>query len=110
MSGTTFTDSSPHEEVIAWGLPAGRLALVAGATLLAAACLHLPGPNLERLAAGTVTLLCGCGLGWIRVQGVPLATWALRATRAVWRTRLEARFSPTRWRCVDETTSCPSGT
>lgn|GEM_PF-5605852 len=110
ISGTSFTDPSPHEEVIAWGLPAGRLAVAAGTTLVAAACLHLPGPEVERLAVGTVTLLGGYGLAWIRLQGLPLATWASRTVRAVCRGRLETDRGPTHWRYVDGPSGASAGT
>lgn len=68
-----------QDDVLALGLPPGRLAVVGFALTLAAAALRMPAPEPVRAAAGLVVLGLGSLLAWGSMGGVSLAAWAWRA-------------------------------
>lgn len=67
-----------RDDVLALGLPPGRLAVFGCALSLAAAALRLPLPEGLRLAIGGSALALGSLLSWGSVLGVPLTRWAGR--------------------------------
>jgi hypothetical protein len=78
MPGIRFTDTQGHEDVVALGLPAGRLALAGAGLAGAFASFNLPLPEALRGLLGTCLLLVTAALTWLRLEGLPLSTWARR--------------------------------
>ncbi len=88
-----FTAPSPHEEIIAWGLSAGRLGVVAAGAVAAAACLHLPEPGWLRGTEAVGMFTFGSSLAWTRWSGFPTGHWALLLLGLV----LRSRAAPLGW-------------
>lgn len=85
MPGIRFSDPQDREDVIALGLPAGRLGLAGaglGATLEA---VHLPIPTALRVGLAGLLLLNTAALVWVRFEGLSLARWTGRAACFGWR-------------------------
>ncbi len=102
VGGTVhFTAPAPHEEIIAWGLPAGRLGLVAAGAVAAATCLNLPEPDWLRGLEATSTMAGAAALAWARLGGLPAWHWALLLLRMVWRNRAGILHRRTGWAPVE---------
>jgi hypothetical protein len=78
MSGIRFTDTQGHEDVVALGLPASRLALVGAGLAGTLAIFNLPVPDGLRGVLGASLLLLTAMLAWLRLGGLPLMDWARR--------------------------------
>jgi hypothetical protein len=78
MSGIRFTDTQAHEDVVALGLPASRLALVGAGLVGTLATFNLPLPEGLRGVLGAWLLLVTAALAWLRLEGLPLIDWARR--------------------------------
>jgi hypothetical protein len=85
MSGIRFSDPQDREDVIALGLPAGRLG-VAGAGLgTALELLRTPLPAFLQVSLAGLTMLASGALAWVCWDGLSLAGWVGRAVRFGWR-------------------------
>lgn len=90
-----------QDDVLALGLPAGRLAVLGGALTLAAAALRMPAPEPLRVTAGLVLLGLGSLLAWGSAVGVSLAAWVGRAA-GLWLRGASTRWTPVNpWAPVD---------
>ncbi|MHB1526266.1 MAG: hypothetical protein ACYCZN_08315 [Candidatus Dormibacteria bacterium] len=101
MARIRFGDPQDREDVIALGLPAGRLGLVGaglGATLEA---LHLPVAAPVRILLAALLLANTAGLVWMRFAGLSLAAWAGRALRFGWRLSAGPRRQEGVWMAAD---------
>ncbi len=101
MPRIRFGDPQDREDVIALGLPAGRLGLAGaglGATLEA---LHLPLAAPLRMGIAALLLVSTAGLAWARFAGLSLAAWAGRAFRFGWRLGPGPRRQAGVWMAAD---------
>ncbi len=85
MPRIRFSDSEDREDVIALGLPAGRLGLAGVGMGAALGALRAPIPAFLEGALAGLLLLGTAALVWVRWQGLSLAGWAGRAARFGWR-------------------------
>jgi hypothetical protein len=90
MSGIRFTDTQGHEDVVALGLPASRLALVGVGLAGTLATLNLPIPEGLRGVLGAWLLLVTTALAWLRLEGLPLVDWARRGVGFGLRRKIQA--------------------
>jgi hypothetical protein len=97
MSGIRFTDTQGHEDVVALGLPAGRLALVGAGLAGTLAAFNLPIPDGLRGVLGACLLLVTAALAWLRLGGLPLMDWARRGVRFGLRQRIQAARAGGDW-------------
>jgi hypothetical protein len=97
MPGIRFTDTQGHENVVALGLPAGRLALAGAGVAGAFAASNLPLPEAVRALLGICLILVTAALTWLRLEGLPLSTWARRGVGFCLRRRLPRGRGATDW-------------
>ncbi len=81
MSGIHFTDGFDRPDTIALGLDAPRLVTVVVAALSAYAVMQVPLPFALRVCIAVLLAAVGATLGWGRLAGRPLLTWAWLALR-----------------------------
>jgi len=85
MPRIRFSDPQDREDVIALGLPAGRLGLAGVGLGAALEALRAPIPTFLEGALAGLLLLSTAALVWVRWQGLSLAGWAGRAACFWWR-------------------------
>ena len=81
MSGVHFTDGFDRPDTIAFGLDAPRLVTVVVAALSAYAVMQAPIPFALRVVVALLLAVTGALLGWARLAGRPLLTWAWLSLR-----------------------------
>jgi hypothetical protein len=103
-----FTAPTPHEEIIAWGLSAGRLGVVAAGAVAAATCLHLPEPGFLRGMEAACAFAFGSVLAWTRWNGFPTGHWALLLLGLVYRHHAPLTQGRPDWQPVDPVGGTPA--
>lgn len=103
-----FTSPSPHEEIVAFGLPPGRLGVVAAGAVAAALLLHLPSPEWLRGIGGGSAFALSAALAWVRLWGVPSGHWAWRLLVLAHRNLSTRARRSRQWRPVDGPGQQPS--
>lgn len=97
MPRIRFSDSEDREDVIALGLPAGRLGLAGAGLGAAVGALRAPIPPFLEGAVSCLLLLSTAALVWVRWQGLSLTGWAARAACFGWR----RQGAPDLWQAAD---------
>jgi MinD-like ATPase involved in chromosome partitioning or flagellar assembly len=81
MDQIEFADGFDRPDQIAFGLDAGRLAVVMGGALAAYSLVRSPVSPAFADPLAVVIAAAAAGLGWIRVDGRPALDWAVFAAR-----------------------------
>src|ERR1700687_2861667 len=93
MDQIEFADGFDSPDTLAFGLGAGRLAVVMVGALAAYSLMRSPLPPAIADPAAAVLAVAAGGLGWLRIAGRPALDWAVFAG-LFW---MRLRRGTTRW-------------